>query len=73
MEKIQNKCLRRITGGYKQTPRTALEREAKILPLDLYYDALIMNKALDEKDNKVQEEIKQTVNVIWEIEQQRLL
>ncbi len=53
MEKIQNKCLRRITGGYKQTPRTALEREAKILPLDLYYDALIMNKALDEKDNKV--------------------
>src|SRR5947207_12801447 len=31
-----------------------------------------MNKALDEKDNKVQEEIKQTVNVNWETEQQRL-
>src|SRR5947207_15854565 len=30
-----------------------------------------MNKALDEKDNKVQEEIKQTVNAIWETEQQR--
>src|SRR6266480_2176867 len=71
LEKIQNKCLRRITGGYKRTPRAALEREAKILPLDLYCDALIMNKALDEKDNKVQEEIKQTVNVIWETEQQR--
>src|SRR5947208_16754635 len=52
-------------------PRAALEREAKILPLDLYCDALIMNKALDEKDNKVREEIKQTVNAIWETEQQR--
>ena len=41
------------------------------MPLDLYCDALIMNKALDEKDNKVREEIKQTVNAIWETEQQR--
>src|SRR6266480_4601184 len=24
LEKIQNKCLRRITGGYKRTPRAAL-------------------------------------------------
>ncbi len=53
LENIQNKCLRRITGGYKRTPRAALEREAKIMPLDLYCDALIMNKALDEKGKKV--------------------
>ncbi len=71
LEKIQNKCLRRITGGYKRTPRAALEREAKILPLDLYYDALVMNKALDERGKKVQEEIKQTVNAIWEAEQRQ--
>src|SRR5947207_13263084 len=70
LEKIQNKCLRRITGGYKRTPRAALEREAKILPLDLYCDGLIMNKALDEKDKKVKEEIKQTVDAIWEAEHQ---
>ena len=72
LEKIQNKCLRRITGGYKRTPRAALEREAKILPLDLYCDGLIMNKALDEKDKKVKEEIKQTVDAIWEAEHQHL-
>ena len=30
-----------------------------------------MNKALDEKGKKVQEEIKQTVNVIWEAEQRQ--
>jgi len=71
LEKIQNKCLRRITGGYKRTPRAALEREAKILPLDLYCDALVMNKALDERGKKVQEEIKQTVNAIWEAEQRQ--
>ena len=40
------------------------------MPLDLYCNALIMNKALDEKDKKVREEIKQTVNAIWEAEQQ---
>jgi hypothetical protein len=68
LEKIQNKCLRRITGGYKRTPRAALEREAKILPLDLYCDSLIMNKALDVKDKKVKEEIKQTMDAIWEAE-----
>ena len=53
LENIQNKYLRRITRGYKRIPRAALEREAKIMPLDLYCDALIMNKALDEKGKKV--------------------
>jgi len=41
-----------------------LEREVKILPLDLYYNGLIINKALDKKDKKVKEEIKQTVDII---------
>jgi len=30
-----------------------------------------MNKALDERGKKVQEEIKQTVNAIWEAEQRQ--
>ncbi len=68
LEGIQNKCLRRITGGYKRTPRAALEREAKILPLDLYCDALTMNKALHDQGSKVSEEIRATVNAIWEAE-----
>jgi hypothetical protein len=36
---VQNKCLRKITGGYKRTPSAALEREAGISPLDLYTEA----------------------------------
>ena len=39
LEKVQNICLRRITGGYRRTPRVALEKEAYVIPLDLYIDA----------------------------------
>jgi hypothetical protein len=68
LERIQNKCLRRITGGYKRTPRAALERETKIQPLDIYSDALAMNRALKNRGRKVIEEIRKTVDAIWEAE-----
>ncbi len=68
LERIQYKCLRRITGGYKQTPRAALERETKIQPLDIYSDALAMNRALKNKGRRVKEEIRRTVDAIWEAE-----
>ena len=45
LEKIQNQCLRRITGAYKRTPRAALEREAAIPPLDLYIDTAALKRA----------------------------
>ena len=35
LERVQNICLRRITGGYKRTPIAALEREAHVPPLDI--------------------------------------
>jgi hypothetical protein len=70
LELIQNKCLRRITGGYKRTPRAAMEREAKVQPLDLYCDTLTMNRALKDRGSKVKEEIKRTVDEIWETGQQ---
>lgn len=35
LAKVQNKCLRRITGGYKRTPRAALEKETNVPPIDL--------------------------------------
>jgi hypothetical protein len=38
MKMVQNKCLRRITGGYKRTPMAALEREADIQFPDLYME-----------------------------------
>ena len=36
--KVQNTCLRRITGGYKRTPRLALEREINTIPISLYIE-----------------------------------
>lgn len=38
MKMVQNKCLRRITGGYKRTPIAALEIEADIQLPDLYME-----------------------------------
>jgi hypothetical protein len=68
LETIQNKCLKRVTGGYKRTPTAALEREAQIQPLDIYCDALAMNRALKDRDRKVTEEIREVVDAIWEAE-----
>jgi hypothetical protein len=38
MKMVQNKCLGRITGGYKRTPMAALERVADIQLPDLYME-----------------------------------
>ncbi|KHJ36188.1 hypothetical protein EV44_g1313 [Erysiphe necator] len=35
LDKVQNNCLRKITGDYKPTSKVVLEREAKILPVEL--------------------------------------
>jgi hypothetical protein len=68
LELVQNKCLRRITGGYRRTPRAALERETRIPPLDVYSESVAMNRALKDKDSKVTEEIRRAVETIWETE-----
>ena len=47
-----------------------MEREAKVQPLDLYCDTLTMNRALKDRGSKVKEEIKRTVDEIWETGQQ---
>jgi hypothetical protein len=39
LRRIQNKCLRTITGAYKATPTAALETETFIPPIDLYLDS----------------------------------
>ena len=49
LEKTQNKCQRRITAGYKRTPRAALQREARIQPLDIYSESIAMNRAFNDK------------------------
>ena len=36
LEKIQNKCLRKVIGAYKRTPRAVLEYKVNVPPLNLY-------------------------------------
>lgn len=43
LSRIQNKCLRTISGAYKATPITELERETRIAPLSLHLDKLQAN------------------------------
>ena len=63
---LQNKCLRRITGGYKRTPTAALEREASIAPLDLYVQATALQRAAATAKDPMEEDIGRVVNDIWD-------
>ncbi|RKF79934.1 hypothetical protein GcM3_050030 [Golovinomyces cichoracearum] len=48
---VQNKCLRKITGGYKRTPISLLERKADVVPIDIYIrsNAMINSKNTEDK------------------------
>jgi hypothetical protein len=43
-QKTQNKCLRKIMGGYKRSPTAALEREADVAPIELYMEEAILHR-----------------------------
>ena len=62
--KLQNQCLRRITGAYKRTPSAALEREAAVPPLDLYIDTVAMQRSVTVQGHSVEENIQQTLKCI---------
>ena len=38
LHKVQNECLRRIAGAYRRTPRAALEREIRVMPINLHME-----------------------------------
>jgi hypothetical protein len=62
--KLQNQCLRRITGAYKRTPRAALEREAAVPPPDVYTDTIAMQRAATVQGHPVEKDIRQTLERI---------
>ena len=62
---VQNRCLRRITGGYKRTPIAALEREAQVPPLDLYTDTIALQRATATKDHPVNRNISDIADGVW--------
>lgn len=43
MEKIQNKCLRIVTGAYRATNTKVVENEARVLPIETYMEGQIIN------------------------------
>ena len=53
LDVIQNKCLRRATGGYKRTSRAALERETQVIPINLYIEVVISQRAAKIREYKV--------------------
>ena len=57
LHKIQNECLRRVTGAYKRTPRAALERETGIPPIDLYMEVNRYRRADDIARHEVEKQI----------------
>ena len=65
LKAIQNKCLRRITGGYKRTPVAALEGEAGVPPLDLYTEATALQRAASTKEHPVYRDIRAAVDSMW--------
>jgi hypothetical protein len=64
LEKIQNQCLCRITGAYKRTPRAALEREAVVLPIDVYIEATAIQRAATVQNHLVEKEIRRILERI---------
>ena len=57
LEKVQNRCLHYVTGGYKRTLRATLGRKTYVLPLNLYNDTVAIKKALAIRDHPVSSEI----------------
>jgi hypothetical protein len=65
LQDCQNRCLRRITGGYKRTPIAALERETGIPPLDIYTDTISLQRASQTRDHPIESKIRQISTEIW--------
>jgi hypothetical protein len=65
LHKIQNKCLRRVTGVYRRTPKAALKRETGVPPVDLYMEVNRYRRADNITEHKVEKQIAQTADTVW--------
>lgn len=65
-EKVQNSCLRKITGAYKRTPRVILQKETNIQPLELYTRTASLLHGINTRDKPVTREIQQHLDSLWE-------
>jgi hypothetical protein len=65
LQRVQNQCLRRITGAYKRTPTAALERETKTPPIALYTELTALQRASTVRNHSVEAEIAKTLDEVW--------
>ena len=57
LRKVQNRCLRRVTGAYRRTPIAAIEKEAAIPPIQLHIETAALQRAAKIASNKVKKEL----------------
>ena len=65
LEKVQKKSLRRVLGGYKRTPRAALQRDSHIPPMDLYIEQAKAQRALSTNHHQVEVSIAALADAVW--------
>ena len=66
IHKVQNECLRRVVGAYKRTPRAAVEREAQVMPIDLYMRVRGYQQAIRIKEHPVEHSIASAADKVWQ-------
>jgi hypothetical protein len=65
LHKVQNECLRRIAGAYRRTPRAALERETRVMPINLHMEVSRYQQTNRIKNHQVEAQIARTANTVW--------
>jgi len=65
LQRLQNQCLQRITGGYKRTPTAALERETMIPPITLYTELTALQHVSTVHNHSIEAEIAKTLDKVW--------
>jgi hypothetical protein len=62
LQKLQNQCVRMITGAYKRASATSLEKDADIPPMKIQIDSQCIKQALRTRLYPVQEAIRRVVD-----------
>jgi hypothetical protein len=71
LQKVQNKCLRTITGAHKTTNVQVLEHEASVSPLDLHLEMLAINHVLRTEGSAGNQTVEETCKGIDQRAQRR--
>ena len=65
LHRVQNECLRKVSGAYKRTPRAIVERETGVTPIDLYLEIGRYKQTVRTRPHLVEAQITRTADTIW--------